>query len=258
MLLIAFAPFFVGAQTEVAFEAFSDAKQVLVNGIFEVSFTLKNAEGQNFQPPDFRDFVVASGPSRSMSTTIVNGKFTKSLTHSYTLRPRRQGRFTIGSATVVVNGRTWRTEPLVVEVVKGKTDDPDEQQEALFVQAESDLESATLGQQIILDYKLYTTVDVETYNVLEESDYQGFYAEDVREHPAKTISEVIDGIQYATKIVKRVALFPQQAGKLTVEPMLIQLGVSSDAPRKRNNFFFNRKLKRVSFETAPFEIVVAP
>ena len=244
----------VALSGQVSFESKTNAKQVVKNGSFTVSFTLRNAEGTNLQAPPFKDFRVLSGPNRAISTQINNGVARTEKTFSYNLMPKRTGTFTIGSASVVVNGKTFITKPLRIEVVAGK--DMEEGEEQVYVEVIPSVQEAFVGQQIVIDYKLFTTVNVDSYNVIEESDYPGFFAKDVKRFDSRVIREVKDGVQYVTKIIKRVALFPQQTGTLTIEPMLIQLGIVKEGGNRRPSLFFNRNIERINFETQPLDINV--
>ncbi|PHN03118.1 BatD family protein [Flavilitoribacter nigricans] len=244
------------AQNNAAFVATTDAKQVVTNGYLEVSFTLKNAKGTNFQPPDFANFTVVSGPSRSSSTTIINGQMSQELSFVYTLQPQRTGRFTIGRATILVGNNRMMTDPVSVEVVEG-TAAPGTSDQEVFIRAEVTATDAWVGQQIVLDYKLYTTIQIENYNIVDESDYQGFYAQDIRRYDSRLVREVVNGVQYVTKVIKRIALFPQRAGQLTIDPLNVQLGALAEGQR-RGGFFFNRQLRRIPALTEPINISVKP
>lgn len=244
------------AQNNAAFVTTTDAKQVVTNGYLEVSFTLKNAKGSNFQPPNFSDFTVVSGPARSSSTTIINGQMSQELSYVYTLQPLRKGTLTIGRATILVGNNRMSTDPVTVEVVEGSAT-PGSNDQEVFIKAEVSTTEAWVGQQIVLDYKLYTTIQIENYNIVDESDYQGFYAQDIRRYDSRLVREVVDGVQYVTKIIKRVALFPQRAGQLTVEPLNVQLGALAEGQR-RGGFFFNRQLRRIPALTETVEISVKP
>lgn len=241
---------------EARFEAYADAKQVVENGYFRLTFTLTNGEGKDFNPPAFDDFRVLAGPSRSMSTTIVNGKVSKELSYTYTLKPLRKGTFTIGPATIGVEGKILRTETLRVEVVEGRDREGDAPRE-YYVRAIPIPDTAYIGQQISLDYRLYTNINIESYNILEEANYQGFYADDLERYNTRVQREVIDGVQYITKVLKRVALFPQQAGSLTIDPMQLQLGVIAKGEEEDEDaFFFNRRIERLLAATDPVSIAV--
>jgi len=196
-------------QGEVKFFAESDARQVLIGNYFEVSFILMNAEGKNFTAPSFRNFDILSGPSQSISSSSINGRWTRELRLSYTLQPKNVGTYKIGQASIEVNGKELFSKPISVQVLKGKsgaTSQADVQQkleEQVFIKAVPSSEMAYVGQQVVLDYKLYTTRNIDTYNLLAESEYPGFFVQDVRNHRWGTVREVIDGKQYSTKILKR-------------------------------------------------------
>lgn len=238
------------------FEAYCDAKQVLLKSYFDVTFTLYNADGTNFKAPDFRNFTVINGPAVSRSTSIINGKMSKEVGYTYTLQPKRIGTFSIGKAQIKVGNKAIESKPISIAVVQGKPGSTEA--EELYIEAIPSITEAWVGQQIMLDYKLFTTVQVETQNVISESDYQGFYAQDIRRYDSRVVREVIDGTQYATKVLKRLALFPQQTGKLTIDPLNVQLGAVVDGNNQRRSFFFSRQIRRIPASTEPLAINIKP
>ena len=243
---------------QVSFEASTDAKQVVENGYFQITFTLNNASGADFRSPPFKDFKVLNGPSRSMSTTIINGKASQKLAYSYALQPKSIGKFTIAPATIKVNGKVLKSNAVSVEVIKASAASKSATEaDELFVKAEIDTSEIYVGQQLVVDYKLYTTVNIENYDIAYESDYPGFFATDIRRFDSRAIREVVDGVQYTTKILKRIALFPQQTGLLTIDPMTIRLGVVV-GQRRPSSFFFNSQIKPVNVQTNELEINVKP
>ncbi|GAB5552639.1 MAG: BatD family protein [Saprospiraceae bacterium] len=250
------APVWAQSSTPV-FEAYADARQILSGQYFEVTFTLKNAEGRSFSPPSFNEFIVASGPARGVSTTIINGKVSKEMTYTYTLQAREVGKFMIGSATIEASGKSLRTQAFQVEVLKGKSGEVAVDQQ-YFVRAELSTQNAWVGQQVKLDYKLYTTVEIQNYNITQEADYVGFYAEDIQRPDARRQREIIDGVQYVTKVLKSMAIYPQQAGLLAIDPAVIQLGVVLNSGRRSSNFFFGNEIRRVPVQTERMELNVQP
>lgn len=250
------------AQTDVRFEASIDARQVILGGYFEVAFTLHNGEGSDFTPPDFKDFSVLSGPNESQSFSINNGRRSQSYGLSYVLQPKKVGRYSIGAASVKVNGKTLKTSPLRLEVVKGKNsaastkEELDEELgEGIFVKAILNKEISKIGEQIVLDYKLYTSRNIESYSVNTESEYPGFFAHEVRRFDGRQIQEVIEGVQYTTKLIKRVALFPQQAGLFMIDPMIMNISVAVGNSRRRS-IFAPPKVTTFNVKTKPIEIKV--
>lgn len=239
------------------FEAYSDAKQVLLKSYFDVTFTLYDVSGANFKAPNFKNFTVINGPAVSRSTSIINGQMSKEEGYTFTLQPKRIGTFSIGKAQIQVGNKTIQSKPISISVVEGKSGSGDNAEE-LYIEALPSITEAWVGQQIMLDYKLFTTVQIETQNVISESDYQGFYAQDIRRYDGRVVREVIDGTQYATKVLKRLALFPQQTGKLTVDPLNVQLGAVVEGNNQRRSFFFSRQIRRIPASTESIAINVKP
>ena len=238
------------------FEAYSDAKQVLLKSYFDVTFTLYDANGGDFTAPSFKNFTLINGPSVSRSTSIINGQMSKEVGYTFTLQPKRIGTFSIGKARIKVGNKTIESKPISISVVKGKSGS--DNAEELYIEAIPSITEAWVGQQIMLDYKLFTTVQIETQNVISESGYQGFYAQDIRRYDGRVVREVIDGTQYATKVLKRLALFPQQTGKLTVDPLNVQLGAVVEGNNQRRSFFFSRQIRRIPASTESIAINVKP
>lgn len=254
--IISLIPILAAAQGQPSFEASADARQILLRSFVEVTFTLHNGEGNAFEPPSFKDFIIASGPSRSVSTTIINGQFSSESGYNYTLQPKKTGKLQIGAASIRVNGKTLRTSPITIEVLDSKQAAGNDKADPIFMRAIASTEDGWVGQQILLDYKLYYSTDqVGSYNPISESSYQGFYALELKRYNAPMQREIINGRQYFTKVIRRVALFPQQSGDFVIEPFEVQLNVTSDNPRS-SGFFFNRQTTRVPAATQPLTIHV--
>ena len=102
------------------FSAATSKNKVGVGEQFKISFTL-DASGSNFRAPTMPDFDLYSGPNQSSSMQFINGNVSQSISYSFVLAAKKEGKFTIGPATVSVNGKTMETKPLTIEVVKGAT-----------------------------------------------------------------------------------------------------------------------------------------
>ena len=201
------------------FYADTDARKIVEDSYVEVFFTIENGKGTNFELPKFKDFEVVSGPSRKSSTRIINGKMTSEESLGYGLKPKGIGNKVIPPASVKVNGKTMRTAPVTIEVVKA-SDKSMSDDKQIFVRAIVSDTIGYVGQQILLDYKLYTTLNVRQVQFAETQDFDGFYAEDLGSTRGY-VREVVDGIEYYTRSISRVALFPQQTG--TYELSLIHI-----------------------------------
>src|SRR3569833_2467121 len=80
------------AFAQVKFTATVSSARVGTGEQFEVDFTVQG-NGDNFNPPDFSNFQVLSGPNMSQSMTSVNGNTTYTTGYSYILQATKEGTF---------------------------------------------------------------------------------------------------------------------------------------------------------------------
>lgn len=90
---------------------------ILMGNYFEVKFTLENASGSNFSPPEFDGFHIVGGPNQSTSMSFVNGDMTQSIAYSYYLEPKDIGSYWIEPASIETTKEVLETIPLEVLVV---------------------------------------------------------------------------------------------------------------------------------------------
>jgi len=225
--------------------------KISIDDQFELSFTFSgdNLNGlKNFVPPGMDNFMILSGPSQSTSMEFVNGISSASKTYTYYLKAKSLGNYNIGSASVEYNGKIYKTDPLSVEIVKGTTpvdkqkDEPSvdsEIAENLFVRATADKQRVYQGEQVTVTYKLYTRLNIASQmSVSKLPQYQGFWAEELE--TSKNIlfsTEVINGKQFRVGILKKVALFPNQSGELSVTPFELNVPVLVQKKKRSNNIF---------------------
>jgi hypothetical protein len=226
ILICVLFPFVLPAQTQ--FTATVDERQVPVGEVFEIKFSLENGQGSNFRPPAFGEFNVVSGPNKMNSMTIVNGSSHSSEAYTYVLQAKKEGVFTIGSASIEVSRKTLTTTPLSISVQKGKRQTPNDVKagkDEVFIRAEASSNTAYIGQQIILDYKLYTRANISGVSRVNESKYDGFFKQEVNDFPHNDNRVTLGGKEYITRILQRIALFPQREGSFKLEPFSLQMGI---------------------------------
>jgi hypothetical protein len=101
----------------VRFSVEVSTDSLLMDNPLQVSFTLENGAGNDFQAPLFNGFSVVSGPNVSSSMSIVNGAVTQSKRFTFLLMPERVGNFFIEPASVTVEGTVLETLPVEIIVV---------------------------------------------------------------------------------------------------------------------------------------------
>ena len=236
------------------FTASTDATKVYENGTFNITFSFDNMDEKQLSLPDFSPFKVVAGPSKSSSYSFVNGKQSSSLSYTYTLQATKKGKFTIKSATAQYNGKIIKTNSINIDVVENnvKINGLGDQ---IMVKLEVNKDKIYIGEQVLLDYIIYTQSDIREFNILNEPEYTGFYKMDVVKSNFSTQQVQANGKTYYTKIMKRVALFPQQAGSFEISPIVIQVGVP-DPNSPRRGFFSSQRNKQLQITTNKININV--
>lgn len=239
---LALVPTLLLGQEGVEFETNLSKSKLGINERLKVEFKV-NRNGDNFTPPSFKDFEVVMGPSLSQSSVWINGKRTNSLAYSYILKPLSKGEKSIGQATIEIDGKTYKsvTKSVVVTEAVNNPNAPktvdDIAEESLHLVAEVSKSDPYLNEAVTVVYKLYVRpeIRVNNFRALDNPKYNNFWSQDipVKRYDAKNAT--YQGQQYRSVILKRVVLYPQKSGALTIEPLRIELFV--DVPTNRRDFF---------------------
>ncbi len=265
LTIILFLALFFRSEHSIAqdplFTAIVSANKVLQNTVFEIQFELRNANGADFEPPDFKNFRVVGGPSMGSSTMIVNGQVSRSQSWTYSLLAVQAGQFTIGSGNVIAGRRKLASRPIAISVVPA--DDLATSNRAIPANEPIRLNASVKGnkfypgQQIVLEYKLLFRENVQTANTLSEDDYADFFIQNFNSFSKEATYETIGNITFASRVLKGVALFPHQSGTYTIDPLVMEIGINAPYPGNQG-FFTMRRLNNVQVASAPLSIEVIP
>ena len=242
----------------VAFFAQADATRVPAGSVFKVEFVLRNAQAEDFSPPDFDGFEIVSGPNSSRQISLVNGARSRSESFSYQLLATKTGKQEIDPATIKIGGATLTTNSLTIEVLPKVDNADDDEAPDLFIRAVIDTTNAYPGQQLLLNYKLYATVNAHNFNILREDRYAEFHYRYVQDFSRRYQTEYIDGTQYRVHTLKSVALFPRKVGTYVIDPFIARVSVS--APDSRRSFFLMTRSvpKTVSTDSIVLNVLPLP
>ena len=229
----------------IQFEMKLSKEKLGINERLRVDFEM-NRDGDNFNAPNFEGFRVIMGPSQSISSSWINGKRTYSKTYSYTLAPTSRGSFTIGQASIDIDGQTYKSIPKKV-VVTAAVDKPNDQMtvddiadENLHLVAEVSKTNPYLNEAISVVYKLYASpsINVTNFRPLDNPKYNNFWSQDMAFSKYNVKNGTYNGKMYRYVILKRVVLYPQKSGTLEIEPFTLE--VTLDVPTNRRDFFGGR------------------
>lgn len=248
----------VAAQSgDAIFEAGTGKKEVPAGYRFEVTFTLRNAEGSGFRPPDFKGFRLIRPTETQRGVTMTNGRSTIHQSWSFELEAVRPGTFSIGPATVTADGKTLRTQPLPMRVGPSPTVNlPRGANEDLFVTTELvPAGQVFTGQQVKLQIKMYTRVGVEAFDMLELPKLDGFYVYEMKRFDKRTQELTLRGKPYIVRTLHEMAIFPQEAGEFTIGPARMRFEVEKPGASPT---IFGPATTPMLLQTAPVRLRVLP
>ena len=277
VLALATGPVEVTAQ-DVTARAYLGGNQVGVGQQFVVNLEVSGAQQVDRDPelPDLTAFSVYLGSGSSSSIQMSGGRTSITLTIQYRFQATRAGTFTIDPIGVQVGGGAFTTEPLTLTVSdtlvpqgpSAGTATPDRgiAPEDLFVEAVPSRLRVYENQPVVVDYRIFTRVNVSSYSITRLPPATGFWVEEYPPVREPAIGQTVrEGMQYTTATIRKVALFPTGSGARTLEPLGIEAQVRV---RRRSAFdpfedFFGRgSLLNSTISTAaasrPVEIEVLP
>ena len=221
----------------------------MVGDQFRLSYTVTTQKVKDFRAPSIKGFDVLMGPSRSeqSSTQIVNGSVssTSSITFTYILMANTAGEFTVPGASIVADGNQMISNSVKIKVLpqdqnhnssRRNNDNSSSIQPSsnasvsnqdLFITATASKTNVYEQEAFVLTYKIYTRESNLQLNNAKLPDFKGFHSQEIEMTTnARWTPEHYKGRNYYTTVYRQFVLFPQQSGKLFIEPAQFQMTVN--------------------------------
>ena len=222
---------------------------VVVGDQFRLTYTVTTQKVKDFRAPSIKGFDVLMGPSRSeqSSTQIVNGSVssTSSITFTYILMANTAGEFTVPGASIVADGNQMISNSVKIKVLpqdqnhnssRRNNDNSSSIQPSsnasvsnqdLFITATASKTNVYEQEAFVLTYKIYTRESNLQLNNAKLPDFKGFHSQEIEMTTnARWTPEHYKGRNYYTTVYRQFVLFPQQSGKLFIEPAQFQMTVN--------------------------------
>ncbi len=271
----------VTSHAQVTVTATIDQTHIGLNEDFTLSIEVSGSNAGQPQLPEMESFARLAGTSSSQSIQIINGRMSSSHTYHYTFIAIAAGKFEIGPVEVEAGGQVYRSQPIRIEIAQGaaggqppapgaapapKTDPSVKAESSIFLRAEVDRKQVYQNQPVIVTFKIYTARNIRNYGNAKIPSFTGFWVEDypMPQQP-RTYQQMINGQRFLVAEIKRTALFPQSAGKITIESMSLECEVQAPSRRRTRDLFdsffddpFFAPMERVAIASRPVEIDVLP
>lgn len=222
------------------------------NQRLRVVFAVNKQGADNFQRPNFKNFKVVSGPVHSISQSWINGKASFSQSYTFIIEPLRKGEFMIPEASIELNGKILKSKPVKVivldpvDIPKDPNDPHYIAQQNVHLVAEISKANPYVGEGVYVEYKLYVSRDISVndYYATEVPQYSGFWNQEIKINGITAKPGKYNGENYRYVVLKKALLIPTRSGKLTIDPMVMDIVVG--VPTGRGDFFGNPIIRSVT------------
>lgn len=220
---------------EISFE-WKGRNKVVQGQQFRLEYVVTGAENGNVELPEFKGCTeLYRGNSRGTSVSIINGNVSRTVSNSIvvTLRADEEGTHEIEPAKFTVNGKTYKTKPLTLTILKadeptseGAAEQRSRTQSAVVSSGNSTetftrlvLSRTNVYEQeaILATLKVYTLAPQLNFTKVTLPTFEGFAAQelDVPQSNQWDIERYNDR-NYKTATLRRILLFPQQSGEIKI------------------------------------------
>lgn len=235
-----------------------------LNQRLRVEFSINKQGADNFKPPAFKNFKVIQGPSQSVSQSWINGKVSFSQSYTYIIKPKRKGELIIESASINIAGGTIDSKLMKV-IVLDPVDIPDNPNDPNYIAeqnihlvAEVSKSKPYVGEGIYVEYRLYVSENVSVYDtsVTEAPQYNGFWNQEIKITGFPVKMGKYNGEKYRYIVLQKALLIPTKSGKLTIDPMKMDIVIG--VPTGRADFFGNVMTKNITKEFSSPKKIISP
>lgn len=239
--LIIFAAIILGTLSATAQQfALVPPRNVVQGRNFALVFRLTDGEANPPAAPALDGCTLLYGPATStmQSTQIINGKMSSSssIDYSFTYRADTPGTVEVPEVAVSCNGSTLRSRKASFQILPTdqpsqsnqqgqqaapRADDPTTQTpgnvsaDDLLVRISFSKSSVYEQEPVVATIKVYTKYDITSFMPTTQPAFEGFLCEELPV-TLETQMEHYNGQNYHTAVLKRLLLYPQKSGKLTV------------------------------------------
>ena len=217
---------------QISFKSDADKTQVSLGEAFSVGFFIESntdsySIDQPMKYPPHKGLQIV-GEQRSQNVSYVNGKGVIEEGIILAFVAEKEGKYRIGAAKIVINGKTYTSKPVDV-VVKGTglthNNFRSNTSQPVFLQSKVSKTNPYVNEQVGLSVKLYVK-DLSYLNRKQnfrQGNLDGLSPKIVKSSPENIKQEIVGGKQYFSEEIARYYVFPQKPGKIEIDPFSVDV-----------------------------------
>lgn len=228
-----------GLLGQISFQTIVPTAPVVTGESFTVQYVLSGSDKtENVSTPDFLPFRLVSGPD------LFVGKGGSTKNYVFTLMATKPGTYNIPGAVIKNEGKLVRSNARIVQVITkdhaaklyGQDPSADLQlrpgenvqekiRQNLFVKVQVSKKSCYVGEPVMATFKLYSRLESRS-DIVKNPGFYGFTVYDmVNLDNRMVVTEIINGHLFDVHTIRKVQLYPLQAGIFSIDAMQVHNSV---------------------------------
>jgi BatD DUF11 like domain len=254
------------SKAQVNFAIKTSAKEIGKEDVLQVEYEVSGTtDAENFITPIFNNWKIISGPATSSQSSNINGRVSQSISFVFVLQPTTTGFLRLPAASATVNGKKINCSGIAIKVLtnkhvagasssqnnglqfgndilpqrksyneefarasllsKGET--PEQKMKGnIFIKAMPNKTSFVVGEPILVNYKLYTRLLNNSVSMLHQPTFSGCSVNEMTTDDLQPSVEEVNGKLYKSFYIRKVQLFPLQAGDLILDSTAIETNIT--------------------------------
>lgn len=246
--------FLFSGLAQAAVNVWVDRNPVNINESFQLVF---ESDQDVDREPDFsvleKDFEILTR-SQGSNMQIVNGSISRSVRWTINMMAKRAGSFQIPS----IRFDQTSSNPVTIKVNKAASSNPSngKANEPIFLDASATPTAGYVQEEIIYTVRFYRAVNIRGASMGDPTVKGGeVIVEKLGDD--KSFETMHNGRRYVV-IERKYALFPQQSGKMTIEPIELTAELNMAARNRFDPFSQNTRTQRVTSDAIKLNVKAVP
>lgn len=194
--------------------------------------------------PEVNGMEIISGPSTmvSYSSNNINGRITTTsqISHTYILVFTKEGAYEIPPVTIKDGKKELKGNKLNIQVFPagisnqsqgGDGSAQEEKNTTVLLQQIPSTREVYLGEQLVFSTKILVRERLQITN-LSSPSLDGFWNQEIEADQIAS-RDYVNGMEYATQVIKRSLLVPQKAGEIVIQPAVMDVVIQKRVQRQR-------------------------
>jgi hypothetical protein len=230
----------LAGSSQVVFKTIAPTEPVVVGESFRIQYYVEGSPAHELTPPDFYPFRLVEGPDIYPGKSNGTGLLFKN--YVYTLVAAQPGEYRIPGASLRTGNSILQSSNARITVISaarsmesanranGPTGfylGPEENaqkkiKENLFLRVTTDKKTCYVGEPVLVTYKLYSRLESSS-DIIKNPGFYGFTVHDMVGLQDQLLStEQVNGKDFDVHVIRKLQLYPLQAGRFTIDPMEIK------------------------------------